>query len=193
MNKNSWKKKTDARVVSISRLRKSIQEQDGIGLGLVGFSGNFKKNPRDDAESVTRRMLELMLSDLMKDRSPDSVFFISGATNLGVPRVGYAVARKLGCTTVGVTAGAAVRYSIADLDYLTVVGKKFGDESEAFVSVLDELWVVGGGQQSLNECKLAQESGISITVFQGIGGIADQLSPETFSARYLNIDQYLLD
>lgn len=193
MNRNTWRKKTEARIVSISRLRKTIREQNAIGVGLIGFSGNFKRNTRDDAELITRRALTRKVNDLVSERSPELVYFISGATDLGVPRVGYSVAKGLGCTTVGVTAGAAMRYSLAELDYLTVVGKKFGDESEAFVSCLDELWVFGGGQQSLDECKLAREAQVPITVFQGIGGIADGLCPESFDAKFVNIDQYLLE
>ena len=72
-----------------------------------------------------------------------------------------------------------------------MIGEKFGDESEAFVSILDALWVIGGGQQSMNECKLASESNLPITIMQGIGGIADELNPANLEAEYVNIDEYL--
>ena len=118
---------------------------------------------------------------------------ISGATDLGVPSIGYSAAKQLGVTSVGVTAEAALKYSIAELEYLTVVGKKFGDESVAFVSAIDELWVIGGGKQSLNECKLASEAQVRITIVQGIGGISDTLSESSLEARYINMDQYLFE
>ena len=193
MNKSSWRKKTTAKILTISRLRKAIRELDGLAIGLVGFSGSFAKNGRTDAESVTRRFIETMLANTDETLPRRPLFLISGATDLGVPRIGYAAAKKLGVTSVGVTSQEALKYSIAELEYLTVVGNKFGDESEAFVSVIDELWVIGGGKQSLSECNLASEAGVKIMIAQGIGGIADTLSDATLEARYTNIDQYLLE
>ena len=192
MNKNSWRRKTDAKIISTApRLRKLVRECEGIAIGLAGFSGSFEKNTRSDAETVTEQVIESMLCQKINDVDPERIFFVSGATNLGVPRIGYAVATKLGCKTVGITAASAISHSIAELDYLTVVGKKFGDESEAFVSVIDELWVIGGGRQSENECTLALASETPVIIVQGIGGIADQLSPENFTGTYVDIDQHV--
>lgn len=191
MNKNSWRKKTDANIVTISRLRKAIQEIDGIAIGLVGFSGSFKKNDRADAEEITQRILTKEIGSLVEAYHPTRVFLISGATNLGVPKIGYTISKQFGCQNVGVTADCAMRYRIADLDFLTVVGKRFGDESNAFVSAIHQLWVIGGGKQSMDECALAFGANIPIRVFQGIGGIADELQPEQFEAEYLDIDKQL--
>ena len=193
MNKNAWRKKTNAKLFTISKLRKAIRENGGVAIGLAGFSGSFKSNERADSEAVTSRTLEIMLGEAVDSRSPSTVYLISGATNLGVPRIGYTLCKRLGCKAVGVTAGSAISHAIAPLDYLTVVGKSFGDESEAFVSVLDELWVVGGGRQSRNECELASKSSIPITIIQGIGGISDELNPTTLDAKYVDIDHYLTE
>lgn len=193
MTKNPWQKKTNAKIVTVSRLRKAIRELEGIAIGLVGFSGSFKKNKRSDAENVSRRVLSKEIKELIQTHSSASIFLVSGATNLGVPRIGYDIAKQHGCQNVGITAGCAIRYSIAELDYLTVVGKRFGDESNAFISTIDQLWVLGGGGQSLDECNLASKANIPIRVFQGIGGIADELTPDQLEAEYLDIDQRLTE
>ncbi len=191
MNKHTWRKKTDAKLVTAARLRQIIRDQNGFALGLVGFSGSFKHNPRPDAQSITQRVLNSLIHPKAQKLAPRPLFLVSGATNLGVPRIGYAAAVALGCPTVGVTAASAIGYAIAPLDYLTVVGKRFGDESHAFISVIDELWAIGGGPQSKAECQLALTYQVPVTIIQGIGGIADQLSPDTFPATYINADQHL--
>ena len=94
MNKNSWREKTNAKIVTISQLRRKIRESDGIAIGLAGFSGSFTDNERADAELVTSRSLELMLANAVDSRNPSTVYLVSGATNLGVPRIGYAVCKS---------------------------------------------------------------------------------------------------
>ena len=191
MNRHNWKKKTSAKILTISRLRQLIRDESAVAVGVVGYSGDLSRNERDDAEVVVRTAL-CKLFRVMLESNDGPVWCISGATDLGVPRIAYQEAKRLGCLSVGVTAEAAKTHPLADLDLLSVIGEKFGDESDSFISALDHLCVLGGGQQSLAECKLASERGIPITVFQGIGGIADALTPNDVNAEFARIDEYIL-
>ena len=55
-------------------------------------------------------------------------------------------------------------------------GRRFGDESEAFVAVCDALWVLGGGPQSEAEARLAGRAGLPVTLVRGLGGAAERLT-----------------
>jgi len=187
MNRNLWRKKTVATLMTISQLRELTGDKNTITIGLAGFSSNFENVKGNDLEAVVKQAIQLMLKRRMKDYVPRRILLISGATNVGVPHIGYSVAKSLGCKSVGITSEEAKKYPIALLDYLTVIGENFGDESNDFISTLDELWVIGGGAQSLHECKLALDAGVPLIIFRGAGGIADSLCVNTHGATFVNL------
>lgn len=59
---------------------------------------------------------------------------VSGLTNMGIPKLAYEIADKKGWTTVGFSAEEAKEYECYDVDKEIIVGKKFGDESEEFIT-----------------------------------------------------------
>ena len=191
MNNKAWQEKTQAKTRTLSELRNIIKGGDKLAIGLAGFSGNFDTQERPDIEQVIQQIIEYMLHEKMESCLPQQIFMVSGATKLGVPQVGYTVARKLGISSIGLTANEAIDHPIAEIDYLTVVGEQFGDESEAFISIIDELWVIGGGEQSLKECKMAVNSETPVKIIQGLGGIADSHNSQVLEATYINVDQYI--
>ncbi|MEM6929299.1 MAG: hypothetical protein AAF602_20340 [Myxococcota bacterium] len=178
--------------IAIETLVAAARDADATTVGIVGFSGDWSQNHRPDAESVTRTAIEGLLNWRVT-RTP-RLWCVSGATDYGVPAVAYEVAERLGILRIGVTAHEALEYDLARLDHLTVVGLRFGDESEAFVELCDEIWMFGGGSQSRDEVCRASALGKSVVVVRGIGGTADAIDPaELPGARFLDIDHLDLD
>ncbi len=184
-DRRSWRSLTDALVQRPSDLRRAARAAGAHLVGVVGFSGSWRHNPRRDAEQVAHATLLRLLQAARERTTP---WCVSGATDLGVPALAYRAADALGLPTVGVTAAAARSYPLARLDHLVIVGRRFGDESSAFVDLCDELWMIGGGPQSEAEVRLAASMGKPIVVATGLGGRAEALDPEALpTARWIAI------
>jgi hypothetical protein len=84
---------------------------------------------------------------------------VSGLTDCGVPGIAYRVATRMGLATVGISARQAlrVRAGLFPVDRRILVGRRFGDESAAFVAMIDALIRVGGGPQSRREAAMFRE------------------------------------
>ncbi len=118
-------------------------------IGFIGYSAsNFN-------EAEATYIIESIFKDL---RTSDII--VSGATNLGIPKLVYAKANELGMKTVGVMCEEGHQYELAELDELIVEGSNWGDESEKFLSMIDVLYKIGGGKQSEKEFERAKELGI---------------------------------
>ncbi|MCG8328867.1 MAG: hypothetical protein MI974_14340 [Chitinophagales bacterium] len=124
--------------------------ESSIKYGVVGFSRNqFDKN-------TARQILETLFTTI-KEKYPDKeIEIVSGYTNSGVPKIAYELADLFGFTTVGFSAEQAltVKSGVYPVQKVILKGKKFGDESEAFVKYIDRLIRIGGGPQSRRECML---------------------------------------
>ncbi|WP_299433928.1 hypothetical protein [uncultured Aquimarina sp.] len=79
--------------------------------------------------------------------------------NTGVPKIAYKIADGIGLKTVGFSAKKALKIGsgVYSADKKFIVGKKFGDESEAFVDYIDILIRIGGGKQSRKEVAMFKE------------------------------------
>lgn len=173
---------------SLSALKEKVREAEAFLVGIVGFSGSWSQNRRPDAERTTHRVIRHLFGRLEHARA----WCVSGATNFGVPAVAYQVAEELDLRKVGLTARQALRYPLAELDHLVLVGERFGDESDAFVELCDVFWIIGGGAQSEQEMRLASEREKPILVVQGLGGAADRLTPVDLpNARFVPCDTLL--
>jgi len=91
-------------------------------VGIVGFSDD-KFIPCED---TVRAYFKQGIKDLGLEGQ--YLIIVSGATNMGVPKIAYEEAVKLGFSTVGITAKEAMKYDLFPVDKLTLVGEKFGDE-----------------------------------------------------------------
>ncbi|HEU5098899.1 MAG TPA: hypothetical protein VFU22_07770, partial [Roseiflexaceae bacterium] len=109
-------------------------------------------------------------------RYGDRLVVASGATNEGVLRLAYEVCAFLSITAMGIAPDQALDFPLGQMQYVLPFGRAFGDESPVFVRTIDELLVLGGGPQSRREVFAAAEAGQPMTIIQGFGGIADQLS-----------------
>lgn len=121
-------------------------------VGVVGFS-----RPHFDHDAA-RELLAAALDEMLArhDVAPGSAELVSGLTNMGVPKLAYELASERGLRTVGLSAKQALKvgagvYPVAER---ILVGRRFGDESPAFVAHIDVLVRIGGGRQSRREVDL---------------------------------------
>lgn len=124
-----------------------------IKYGIVGFSRN-----QFDQETA-RQILEKLFRQIQEKHKEKEIEIVSGYTNTGVPKIAYELADAFGFTTVGFSAeqALAVKSGVYPVAKVMLFGKKFGDESEAFVQYIDALIRVGGGKQSRREVTLFKE------------------------------------
>ncbi len=181
-----WREKTDAELLAPGEL---VGRKAAAGwhlLGVVGFAGRWR-GPAAAREEDARRLLEREFV-AARERHGASLVIVSGATNSGVLNLTYAACERLGITAMGITAGQALAYSLAPMQYVIPVGQRFGDESPLFVESIDALVMLGGGAQSRREALAASGRGIPITVIQGFGGAADELTAEELPrARWVSL------
>ncbi|MEL6347699.1 MAG: hypothetical protein AAFV53_31625 [Myxococcota bacterium] len=183
MNRDRWKNKTDAVVCSPANARRWKADGNLHLVGVMGFSGAWRRSGLrgdvlrqyiDDIDTILRAVLQQR-----RNTYQEWLVMCSGATNIGVPGKAYQICAELGITTMGVTAAAAARYTLAPMQRLVPVGRRFGDESHVFVDLCDEFVILGGGNQSDAETRAAHQARKPITVIQGFGGAADQFTSTT--------------
>lgn len=130
-----------------------------LRIGVVGYSGQ-----KFDEQSAIM-MLDLAFSRLDLQYDPEHIEIVSGLTNLGIPKLSYELATNLGYLTRGVACKLAYDYPIFDCDVVEIIGENWGDESEHFLSTIDVLVRVGGGEQTMAETNIAKERGVAIIEF----------------------------
>jgi hypothetical protein len=131
------------------------QSHDWLRIGVVGYSG------RKFDEAVARAELTRIFNEEMETREadPGRIEIVSGLTNVGVPKIAYELAADFGMKTVGISASRALTADegVFPVDKQIIVGENYGDESEEFVSYIDVLVRIGGGQQSRDEVEMFRE------------------------------------
>lgn len=189
-----WLAKTPAELVTTAEFS-AIKAQQGLHvIGVMGFSGQWSEakiaadSKIGDDVSAATAVLQDHLTQL-KSRFGSRLTISSGATMEGVPKIIYDLCEKLDIDAMGVTSGKAIDYALGKMKYLIVEGADWGEESPAFLSTADAFLILGGGGQAKREALAGAAEGKQVTVFQGFGGSADQLSgvdiPQaTFVARH---------
>ncbi len=125
-----------------------------MNIGIVGYSSD-QIDQTGAYALLEQSMLQLVALHAPK-APPADIRIISGLTNIGVPKIAYQIASKLGYRTVGLSAARAlkVKCGVYDVDERIIIGREFGDESLEFVTRIDYLIRVGGGKQSRHEMGL---------------------------------------
>jgi predicted Rossmann-fold nucleotide-binding protein len=119
-------------------------------IGFIGFSA--QKFDEEKARNIIRK--SMMFLDLNYE-------VVSGATNMGIPKLVYEEAKRKGMKTIGIIPKEGMNYELfPQLDQLIVEGENWGEESERFLFMIDSLVMIGGGEQPKKEYKRAQEMGI---------------------------------
>lgn len=130
-------------------------------IGFVGYS--TQKFDEKAAEDLFFEALE-EIGDLIGEAS-EEIVFVSGLTNLGVPKLVYELSALVfegHAKTMGIACKKAFDYEQFPCDRVIIVGENWGDESMTFLAAIDVLIRIGGGEQSKAECAKARELGIRV-------------------------------
>ena len=116
-------------------------------LGIVGYSsGKF-----DEEKAKVLILQGIMTVELQAGKVISEL--VSGLTDQGVPGLAYHLVEDMEVKTVGIACAKASEYDCYPVDDEQIVGEDWGDESPTFLSYVDAIVRVGGGDQSLQEIK----------------------------------------
>lgn len=126
-------------------------------IGVIGYSAQ-EYDKSKGAEYLLFSMFD-MEHLLTYELGCNRFKLVSGLTNLGIPKEAYSLANILGddVIAVGFACSKAKDYPQFPVDEKHIIGTEWGDESEAFLSDLDGLIRIGGGEQSHEEAKKFKE------------------------------------
>ena len=121
-------------------------------IGFIGYSAsNFDETK---AKKIIKDIFETFDND-------EDYVIVSGATNMGIPKLVYSEANKYeNMHLVGIMCKEGYSYELYPCDTILAIGDSWGEESETFISFIDELYKIGGGPQSEKELKMALEAGL---------------------------------
>jgi hypothetical protein len=127
-----------------------------MNIGFIGYSA--AKFDEKKAKDIIIKIFDHI--DINYDK--EQIKIVSGGTLFGIPKLVYYEAAKRGYKTVGVICkhGWDSDNELFPVDELFTEGENWGDESNKFIEMLDHLYKLGGGKQSIKELSLAKNKGI---------------------------------
>lgn len=128
-----------------------------MNIGFIGYSS------RKFDEQKAEKLIYKAFAQISKIKEPIKI--VSGATNIGIPKLVYEIANTFNYPTVGIMCKEGENYELFPVDELIVVGDNWGDESQTFIDYIDILYKIGGGAQSQTEADIAKENGIKVIEF----------------------------
>lgn len=126
-----------------------------LRIGVVGYSAT------DFNERKAKKLVKNGFDSVLDNHS-GTPCVVSGLTNIGIPKIAYKEASNRGWKTAGVACNKAEDYETYPVDEKTIVGSDWGDESDEFLSQIDVLIRVGGGDQATEETRRASSEGIEV-------------------------------
>lgn len=122
-------------------------------IGFVGYSA--MKFDESKAKEIIHTIFESFNDD-------EDYVIVSGATNMGIPKLVYEEAENYDMYLMGVMCKDGYTCELYPCDNILAVGNNWGDESETFIDLIDELYKIGGGPQSEKETEMALKKGIPV-------------------------------
>lgn len=141
-----------------------ISEEDTLYVGVVGYSS--QKFDEIEAREILEEAFDDIEEEYIDNGDFEDIVIVSGLTAMGIPKIAYEIAVERDYGTMGVAPEEADDYELFNVDEIVYEGKKFGDESEVFIDIIDVFVKVGGGQQSQQEMELAEADDLSILEFE---------------------------
>ena len=140
-----------------------MKDEKTLYVGVVGYSA--QEFDKEDAKDMLDEAFETVEQELLDDQY-DTIAIVSGGTDIGIPKLAYELADDLDYETISVIPEEANEYPLYEVDQILYEGEKFGDESNAFIDMIDILIKVGGGKQSQKEYDMAEEKGITTIEYE---------------------------
>jgi hypothetical protein len=185
-----WRSHTTAEIVSEQRFAQLKRRFNWHVVGVAGFARPWTQMglaEADIAQTIADARVSICheLADCQR-RYGQRLVIASGATDQGMLKLAYEVCQFLHIIAMGIAPDQALEFPLGRMQYMLPFGTNFGDESQVFVRAIDELIVIGGGRQSERELFAAARVRRPLTIIQGFGGIADQLTPDAVAgARFV--------
>ncbi len=131
-------------------------------VGVVG-PGPDTRFDTQRAHALLSRALDTIAASV-----PDSSFeLVAGLTDTGLNAIAYREARRRGYRAAGVACERAKEHAIYPCDRsIVVTGDTWGVESERFLSEIDILVRIGGGEQSRTEARMAQMRNLPLLEYE---------------------------
>ena len=128
-----------------------------LRIGVIGYS----------AQKFNEKKARAFLNSALASYYPmgSNVSIVSGLTNIGVPKIAYELAVEHCLRTVGICCELAKYEDCFDCNEIHYVGKNWGDDSIFFLSSIDELIRIGGGDIAMKEVKIAKQMGLPVVEY----------------------------
>ena len=130
-----------------------------LRIGVVGYSAT------EFNEQKAKKLLTTGFDTILSSHN-GPVCVVSGLTAIGIPKLAYEQADARGWRTAGVACSKAEEYETYPVGETTIVGSNWGDESDEFLTQIDVLLRVGGGEQAIEETKHAVSEGIDVYEYE---------------------------
>ncbi len=125
-----------------------------LRVGVVGYCPPTVFD-HDEAARMIHEAYD-RIADRFSDRE---IVIVSGLTNVGVLKIAYEEAARRGWGTAGVACKRAEEHDLYPVDTKIIVGENWGDESSAFVEIIEAIVRIGVGKQSIRETDLVKSKG----------------------------------
>jgi len=127
-------------------------------IGFIGYSA--MKFDENEAKKIIKNIFASFDDN-------EEYAIVSGATNMGIPKLVYEEAnRHENMSLIGVMCKDGYTCELYPCDTIIAVGENWGDESETFIDLIEELYKIGGGPQSEKELKMALDAGLPTYEFK---------------------------
>jgi nitrogenase molybdenum-iron protein alpha/beta subunit len=124
-------------------------------IGVVGYCPPTKF---DEVEA--RCMIEEAYDKVAEQFAGKAIVIVSGLTDVGVLAIAYREAARRRWMTAGIACKKATEHPLYPVDMKQIVGDNWGDESDAFVALLNGMIRIGGSKQSARETATIKAKGL---------------------------------
>jgi len=183
-----------------SQIFKDFMDKHGLHK-IIAFSGGSDDKlsgvPDNDSlqeqfKSFRQNFDSRIVTDALQKLQGYQVAILTGGTKWGVPKIACEVSKEFGFKTIGIYPLTGKKYSMND-DFLDLrlcveplIGEsRWGDEGPLWTSIVDGIFVIGGGAGTLTECAHVQKINEAIVKhggtpkfivpIHGTGGVAEEL------------------
>jgi siroheme synthase (precorrin-2 oxidase/ferrochelatase) len=178
-----WKKETspETQVLNKEEFLREKEKGNFYVAGMAGFADDWKsigdisaEQNRENTIKIIHEQLDRLVAE--SGKLGKTLIVCSGATNDGTLEEIYKACAERKILAMGVTTDILIspkfgtdrngKKLVGQLQYLISFGNSWGDESEIFTEVIDEIVVMGGGEQSYREMiKILSDKGAEKTRF----------------------------
>ena len=119
----------------------------------------------DDAKIILEDSLDEIEKEYIETDEYDKICVVIKPNKIGIPLLAYDIAIDRQYDIIGISSESKDT-DLLDLEDIIFIGSKQGQESQYFISYIDVLVKIGGGEFEEKEMELAVEEDISILEYE---------------------------